>query len=98
MDMWEGTFGPGDNITREQMAVMMYRYAKFKGYDITASADLSSFTDYKDVSDFSEKALKWAVGAGVISGNEDGTLAPQGEASRAVCATIIQRFVEKCAE
>lgn len=94
----EGTFGPGDNITREQMAVMMYRYAKFKGYDTTASADLSSFSDYKDVSEFSEKALKWAVGVGVISGNEDGTLAPQGDASRAVCATIIQRFIEKCAK
>lgn len=88
----DGRFGPADNITREQMALMMYRYADYKGYDTSASAELD-FPDAESVSEFSEEAMKWAVGAGLISGNQDGTLAPQGNASRAVCATIIQRFM-----
>lgn len=88
------TFGPSDNITREQMAVMMYRYAKYKGYDTSASKELN-YPDAEDVSEFAEEAMKWAVGAGLISGNADGTLAPQGNTSRAVCSTIIQRFLEK---
>lgn len=89
------TFGPADMITREQLATMMYRYAGYKGYDISISDDLNDFDDSDQVSAFSQKAVKWAVGSGIISGNEDGTLAPQGEASRAVCAAIIQRFEEK---
>ena len=88
----DGRFGPADNITREQMAVMMFRYADYKGYDVSVSADLD-FPDAASVSEFSEEAMKWAVGVGLISGNKDGTLAPQGNASRAVCATIIQRFM-----
>ncbi len=92
----EGTFGPDDNITREQMAVMMYRYAKFKGLDTSAKGDLTVFPDGSDVSEFAEEAMIWAVGEGLISGNKDGTLAPQGNASRAVCATILMRFIENC--
>ena len=88
-----GYFGPADNITREQMAVMMYRFAKYKEYDISASNDLSSFPDQSSVSAFSKDAMKWAVGAGLISGSQ-GNLLPQGNASRAECATIIMRFME----
>lgn len=88
------TFGPADQITREQLATMMYRYAQEKKYDITATDDLKDFDDAGQVSEFALKAMKWAVGSGIISGNEDGTLAPQGDASRAVCAAIIQRFME----
>lgn len=91
----DGNFGPADLITREQMAVMMYRYAGHQGCDTSARADLSGYPDYKKVSDFSREAMEWAVAAGLISGNADKTLAPQGEASRAVCATIIMRFMEK---
>ncbi len=87
------TFGPGDDITREQMAVMMYRYAKYKGYDVTASSDLEDFRDKASVSGFAEKEMKWAVGAGLIKGDNE-KLNPQGTTSRAVCATIIQRFME----
>lgn len=88
-----GNFGSTDDITREQMAVMMYRYAEYKGYaDYLDSADLN-FPDAASVSEFAVQAMKWAVGVGLISGNQDGTLAPQGNASRAVCATIIQRFL-----
>lgn len=91
----DGRFGPADNITREQMAVMMYRYAQYKGYSTDASVTLEGFIDSANVSEFAEKAMKWAVANEIISGNEDGTLAPQGNAGRAVCATIVQRFIKK---
>lgn len=88
-------FGPADQITREQIAVMMYRYAKYKKYDTSADADLSVFEDHEDVSGFAVTAVKWAVKEGIISGHEDHTLAPQGSANRAECAAIIQRYMEK---
>lgn len=88
----KGKFGASDNITREQIAVMMYRYAQYAGMDTSAKGDLTEFPDGNKTSAFAKEAMAWAVGAGLISGNEDGTLAPQGEVSRAVCATIIMRF------
>ena len=54
-----GTFGPADKITREQMAVMMYRYARYKGYDISKKADFSEFADASGVSSFAEDAMQW---------------------------------------
>ena len=97
-----GYFGTNDPITREQMVVMMYRYADYKKYDISKTADLSSFSDAKQVSEFAETAMKWAVGNGIIEGKEngDGTdrLDPQGSTSRAECAIIIQRFMETFGE
>lgn len=87
------TFGPSDAITREQMAVMMYRYAKFKQYDTSASASFDDFPDGELVSPFAKDAMKWAVGSKLITGNLDGMIAPQDTASRAVCATIIMRFM-----
>ena len=93
----DGSFGINDSITREQMATMMYRFAKYKGYDTSASAELD-FPDRGLVSDFALKSMNWAVGAEIISGNADQTLAPQGTARRAVCATIIQRFQRKFEE
>lgn len=89
-----GTFGPGDLITREQMAVLMYRYAKYCGLNTKDSADLNSFPDAGKVSGFSKEAMRWSVGAGLIQGDQ-GTLNPQGNASRAHCATIITRFLQK---
>ncbi len=97
-----GKFGWGDNILREQMAVMMYRYAKnFKKYDVSDRADFDNFTDAAFVNDYAKEAMKWAVGAGIITGKDldkDGTpesLDPSGNASRAECAIIMQRFLEK---
>ena len=94
-----GYFGTNDPITREQMVVMMYRYADYKKYDISKSTDISSFSDAGQVSEFAEKAMKWAVENGIIEGkkNTDGSyrLDPQGSTSRAECAIIIQRFMEK---
>ena len=93
-------FGWGDNILREQMAVMMYRYAKnFKKYDVSDSADFDKFEDATSVSEYAKEAMKWAVGAGIITGKYEGTkIDPQGYALRAECAIIIQRFLDKYAE
>lgn len=90
-----GNFGPGDLINREQMALMMYRYALAKGYDTGTRADISSYSDASWVSEFAVEAMQWAVGNGIITGKYNETmLEPQGSASRAECATIIMRFVE----
>ena len=90
-----GLFGPGDAVTREQMAVMMYRYAKYLEYDTSKTDDLSSFSDAETVSGFAEEAMRWAVGNGIITGKNEGTvLDPQGNAMRSECAVIIQRFIE----
>ena len=91
-----GNFGPGDNINREQMAVMMYRYAKTQGYDVSASVALGNYKDGANVSGFAKQAMQWCVAEGIITGKYNGTqLDPQGNAIRAECATIIRRFVEK---
>ena len=94
-----GYFGTNDPITREQMVVMMYRYADYKGYDTSKTAEISRFTDAGTVSEFAEEAMKWAVENEIISGkkNDNGSyrLDPQGSTSRAECAIIIQRFMEK---
>ena len=91
-----GKFGPSDRINREQMAVMMYRYAKYKEYESDAPADITGYADAGRVSAFAKEAMEWAVGNGIISGKDGGTvLDPQGNATRAECATIIMRFLEK---
>lgn len=90
-----GKFGPNDNITREQLAVILNRYAKFKGKDVSAYNNLSSFKDRSDVSDYATKQMKWAVGAGVITGNSNGTLKPQGEATRAEAAAMLEKYCKK---
>ena len=91
-----GNFGPGDNINREQMAVMMYRYAKTQGYDVSASVALGNYKDGANVSGFAKQAMQWCIAEGIITGKYNGTqLDPQGNALRAECATIIRRFVEK---
>ena len=84
-------------ITREQLAVMLYRYAKMKGYDVSASASLSSYTDASGVSGWAKEAMQWAVGAGLIQGSGN-ALAPQANASRAQIATILMRFAQSIAK
>ncbi len=88
----DGRFGPSDNITREQMAVMMYRYAILLQLDVSERGDLSSFPDTAKISDFAWEALEWAVGKGLITGDQ-GNVNPRGTADRAQCATIIMRFM-----
>lgn len=89
------TFGTGDAITREQMAVMMYRYGSYMGYNVSGRANISGFADAGFVSSYAKEALQWAVSEGIISGNANGTLNPQGSATRAECASIIMRFDKK---
>lgn len=90
-----GLFGTSDNITREQMTVMMFRYAQYKGYDTSQRADFSRYKDASSVSGFAKDAMQWAVSKGIISGKENGTIIdPQGNALRAECAVIIKRFME----
>ena len=85
-------------ITREQLAAMLYRYAKLKGYDVSASADISGYTDASSVSSWATDAMRWAVSAGLINGRTATTLAPQGNATRAEVAEILMRVEQKLAK
>ena len=87
-----GLYDPDSNVTREQFAMMLYKYARFKGYDLTATGDLTQFPDDGSISSWAETALSWANGKGLINGNEDGTLAPGGTATRAQAASILAQF------
>ena len=89
-----GKFGPDDLITREQMANMLYYYAQYKGYDVSAGGELSSFTDGASTSGWAAEAVQWAVGSGLLSGKGGGVLDPQGTATRAEVASILMRFCE----
>ena len=88
------TFGPKDDITREQMAAILYRYAQFKGYDCTVQGDLSRFADGGQTSDWARDAVVWAVDKGLLTGKGGGLLDPKGTATRVEVATILMRFVE----
>ena len=74
------------------MALMMYRYAGYKGYDTSARADFGSYQDAANVSDFAKEAMQWAVASGLLSGRTATTLAPQGSATRAEGAKILTSF------
>ena len=92
------TFAPTDPITREQMAAILYRYAAYKGYDVSQLADLSRFSDSSAVNTYAADALAWANAAGLITGVTNTTLSPQGSAVRAQAATILMRFCENIAQ
>lgn len=88
------TFAPNDSITREQMAAILYRYAQYKGYDVTKRADLSGYSDNGQVSAYAKDALAWANAAKLINGVTNTTLAPQGNATRAQVSAILHRFCD----
>lgn len=93
-----GLFGTNDPITREQLATMLWRYAQTEGYDVSIGEDTNilSYTDVADLSEYAIPAMQWAVGAGIINGTGDGsTLSPQGQATRAQAAMMLQRFCEE---
>ena len=92
----DGTNMPGV-ITREQLATILYRYAKQKGYDVSKSAALTAFSDADKVSGYAAEAMQWAVAEGLLQGS-NGKLDPQGSATRAQVATILMRFMEKFAK
>ncbi len=90
-------FGPYDAITREQLAVMLYRFAQKQGYDVTGGSDLSGFSDAGHISGFAQEAMRWANAKGLITGTSATTLAPNGLATRAQVATILMQYCENIA-
>ena len=92
----EGLFDPNGNVTREQMAAIMHRYATYRNID-TSNVDVSkfnAFTDNSKVSDWAADAVKWAADKGIINGMGDGTIEPQGTATRAQVAQIVKNYQE----
>ena len=87
-----GRFGTDDDITRQQLAAVLYRYASLKGYDTSASAVLSQYWDADSIADWAESSMRWAVSSGVITGMDSSTLSPSGTASRAQVAAMLMRF------
>ena len=90
----DDTFAPGNDLTREQLVTILYRYAESKGYDVSASADLAGYPDGEEIQAYAREAMAWAVAENIIQGMEDDTLKPAGNASRAQIATILMRFCE----
>ncbi len=90
----ETVFAPDESVTREQMATIFYRYAAYKGYDMTPAADLSGFADAGSVSEWAQAQMAWANAVGLITGTDKMTLAPQDTATRAQTAAILMRFCE----
>ena len=86
------TFRPNQAVTREELAQMLYNYAKVKGYDLTASGDLTAFPDGSKVSVWAKTAMAWANGNQLINGFEDDTLRPGGNSTRAQAASILMNF------
>ena len=87
-------FGAGNAVTREQLAAFLYRYAQDQGYDTSARADLSGYSDAGLVSSYATEALSWANATGLITGTTATTLSPKGSATRAQVATILSRFCQ----
>lgn len=87
-------FKPTQDITREQLAAILFRYAQLKGYDTSKRADLSAYTDAGEISAYALEAMRWAVAEELISGVTSYTLVPSGRADRAQVATILMRFCE----
>lgn len=90
------TFSPNTNVTREQMAAILYRYAQYKQYNTAASSSLIGFTDHASVSGYATASLEWAVAEKLVNGSA-GKLMPTGNATRAQVAAILHRFVENVA-
>ena len=91
------TFSPNANVTREQMAAILYRYAQHKKYNTAANSGLNGFTDHASVSGYAAASLEWAVAEKLVNGSA-GKLMPTGNATRAQVAAILHRFVENVAK
>lgn len=86
------TFSPNKRITRQEMATMLYRYAKAAGEDVSDQADLSDFKDAGKISGWALEAMRWAVAQEILVGYKDGSLLPRYQATRAQAATIFCRY------
>lgn len=91
----DNTFRPNDPITREQLAAMLMNYAAWKGEDVSVRAELSSYNDAASVNSWAAETVQWAVAEGLISGMPGDLLAPQGSATRAQVAAILERFLSE---
>ena len=95
----ETSFAPNDSITREQLAAILYRYAAYKGYDVTQGGmAVREFSDYEKISRYARSSVAWAVNAGIVSGKGNNTLDPSGVATRAEVASMLMRFCENIAK
>lgn len=94
----DGTFRPENAVTRQEFAQMLYNYAKYKGYDLTAQGDLTAFPDGDSVQPWAETAMTWANGNQLINGHDDGTLEPGGTTTRSQAASILMRFDQNVVE
>ena len=92
----DNTFGAADVVTREQMASILWRYANYKGYDVSVGEDTNilSYDDAFSISEYAVPAMQWACGAGIISGNDNGTLQPKGQAQRVHTAQMLMKFAK----
>ena len=90
----DSAFAPNGAITREQLAVMLYRYAQYKGYDVSKTADLSGYADQGSISAWAAQAVQWACGSGLMTGRSANSLAPAGTLTRAEAATMLKAFCE----
>ena len=90
----ETSFSPDDKITREQLAVILWRYAGYKSCDTTGGVDLTDFADRGSVSAYALRAMRWAVAEGLVTGVTDDTIAPLAGTTRAEAAAVLQRFSE----
>ena len=90
------SYAPNDPITREQLAVILYRFAVYMGYDVSVGEDTNilSYEDFAEISEYAIPAIQWATGSGLMRGVTDGELSPQGTATRAQIATLMMRFIE----
>ena len=91
-----GKFGPNDKVTREQLAAILYRYAQYKKYDVSVGEDTNilSYNDAQSISSYAIPAIRWACGAGVVTGKSGSKLDPKGNATRAEVAAMLMRFCE----
>lgn len=89
------TFGRGQNVTRQQMAGFLYSFARFKGYDITARANVNGFVDAGQISNWALESIRWANANGIINGKGGGRLDPKGTTTRAEVAQMIMGFQNK---
>jgi hypothetical protein len=85
-------FGANDAVTREQIAVLLYRYAELMGYDVSATVDLSGYADADAIAEWAREAVAWANATGLITGRSENALAPADTATRAEVAAMLHRF------
>ena len=90
----DDSFAPNDLLTREQIVVLLYRYAKTLNMDTSPAGNLSTFADAGYISGYAKDAMSWAVGIGLVTGVSDDSIAPKAQANRAQIATMVYRFVQ----